>query len=265
MHFTRYLALGDSISIDLYPALDYAGEDGWVNEARLRRGLGAASLLYRNDDEAWPEFRGRDLATRYPGIRFHNGHDLGAPADGETDNLTSDGATTEDVRAYQLPRVAPSEEPTLVTLTVGGNDMLQVLYRDPPPRNLVAGMASRLRRILRDIKARRPNSLVLVTNVYDPSDGTNQLGDGQRLDEPARWLADYNLQLRVAAADTDGALLADIHGPFLGHGLTAPPDERWYWRGSIIEPGARGASEVRRVWWDCLDATRNTYSVLRNT
>ena len=252
MHVTRYLALGDSISTDLYPALDHAGVRDWADPARLRRGLGAASLLYRNDDAVWPEFRGRDLATLYPGLRFRNGHDLGAPAGGETDNLTSDGATTDDVRAYQLPRVAPSDEPTLVTLTVGGNDMLRVLHRDPPPRNLVAGMTSRLRRILRDIKARRPNSLVLVTNVYDPSDGTNHLGDGRRLDEAARWLADYNLQLRVAVAETEGTRLADIHRHFLGHGLTAPAAERWYWRGLIIEPGARGASEVRRVWLDTL-------------
>ncbi len=250
--FTRYLALGDSISIDLYPALDHAGVSDWVDAARLRRGLGAASLLHRNDDEVWPEFRGLDLASRFPGLRFRNGHELGAPTPGDTDNLTTDGATTEGVRAHQLPRVAPSDEPTLVTLTAGGNDMLQVLYRDPPPRNLVAGMTSRLRRILRDIKARRPNSLVLVTNVYDPSDGTNQLGDGRRLDEPARWLAEYNLQLRVAVAETEGARLADIHRPFLGHGVTAPPDERWYWSGLIFEPGARGASEVRRVWLDCL-------------
>jgi lysophospholipase L1-like esterase len=256
MHFTRYLALGDSISIDLYPALDYAGASDWVDSARLRRGLGAASLFHRNDDVVWPEFRGRDLASRYPGLTFRNGHDLGGPTDGDSDNLTSDGATTDDVRAYQLPRVTPSDEPTLVTLTVGGNDMLAVLHRDPPPRNLVAGMASRLRRILRDIKARRPQSLVLVTNVYDPSDGTNQLGDGRRLDEPARWLADYNLQLRVAVAETEGARLADIHRHFLGHGLTAPPDERWYWRGLIVEPGARGASEVRRVWLACLEEAR---------
>jgi acyl-CoA thioesterase I len=254
MHFTRYLALGDSISIDLYPALDHAGVGDWADAGQLRRGLGAASLLYRNNDAVWPEFRGRDLATGYPGLRFRNGHDLGAPTGGDTDNLTTDGATTEDVRAYQLPRVAPSDEPTLVTLTVGGNDMLRVLHRDPPPRNLVAGMVSRVRRILRDIKERRPTSLVLVTNVYDPSDGTNQLGDGRRLDEPARWLTDYNLQLRVAAAEMEGVRVADIHGHFLGHGLTAPPDERWYWRGLIIEPGARGASEVRRVWLDELRA-----------
>jgi hypothetical protein len=30
--------------------------------------------------------------------------------------------------------------------------------------------------------------------------------------------------------------------------VTAPERERWYWRQNLIEPNARGASEIRRVW-----------------
>ncbi|MEJ7811143.1 MAG: GDSL-type esterase/lipase family protein [Gemmatimonadaceae bacterium] len=252
MHFARYIALGDSISIGLYPALDVAGARDWVVPGALRRELGAASLLYRNDDAMWPEFAGRDLASLHPGIAFRDEHDLGSPTDGEIDNLATDGATTEDVRAHQIPRIEPSEEPTLLTLSVGGNDLLAALHRNPAPRNLVAGIASRLRRMLRDVKARRPNSSILATNVYDPSDGTNDLGDGRPLDEAAGWLADYNLQLRVATAEVEGACVADIRAHFFGHGVTAASADRWYWRHSIIEPSARGASEVRRVWLRCL-------------
>jgi hypothetical protein len=29
-------------------------------------------------------------------------------------------------------------------------------------------------------------------------------------------------------------------------------EERWYWRRSLLEPNARGASEIRRVWIDAL-------------
>ena len=32
-------------------------------------------------------------------------------------------------------------------------------------------------------------------------------------------------------------------------------DEQWYLRESIIEPNARGASEVRRLWLEAIDAT----------
>ena len=59
-----YVALGDSMSIDRYPDLDYSGRERLLPVT----GLGAASLLARNDDHVWPEFAGRDLLTRYPGI-----------------------------------------------------------------------------------------------------------------------------------------------------------------------------------------------------
>jgi hypothetical protein len=49
-----------------------------------------------------------------------------------------------------------------------------------------------------------------------------------------------------------GRLLADLHAHFAGHGRAAEVDEGWYWRHLTIEPGLRGASEVRRVWLDAL-------------
>jgi hypothetical protein len=48
-------------------------------------------------------------------------------------------------------------------------------------------------------------------------------------------------------------LLADVHRHFLGHGVTAPAQERWYWSPNPIEPSARGASEIRRVWWAAVE------------
>jgi hypothetical protein len=50
-----------------------------------------------------------------------------------------------------------------------------------------------------------------------------------------------------------GVILADVHRHLLGHGMTAAEPDRWYWRRNPIEPGARGASEIRRVWWDLLE------------
>jgi hypothetical protein len=50
-----YAALGDSMSID-----DYAGGPG----------RGAASLLWRNRDDDFPAWAGRDLTTRDPTARL---------------------------------------------------------------------------------------------------------------------------------------------------------------------------------------------------
>jgi hypothetical protein len=43
-----------------------------------------------------------------------------------------------------------------------------------------------------------------------------------------------------------------VHRHFLGHGVTAAEADRWYWRRSLIEPNARGANEIRRLWIEVL-------------
>jgi lysophospholipase L1-like esterase len=218
----HYLALGDSISIDYYPARETGIE-----------GLGAVSLFYENDDERWPEWRGRDLVHQFPGIT-------------KTD-LTADGATSDDVLRWQLPRVDKSDDATLVTITAGGNDMLMNLRATRPPVRLVEGMIERLTRIIDQTFAKLPNALILLGTVYDPSDGTNVLY-GERLEREAGWLARFNDAIRAMASDR--ILIADIHRHFLGHGLTVAEEDRWYWSGLIFEPNAKGASEVRRLWWE---------------
>lgn len=212
----RYISLGDSISIDEYPARETGIPD-----------IGAASLF------------ARDLAARFPGIRF--------------DNLTADGATSEDVLRYQLPRVLSSSDPVIVTVTAGGNDMLSNLGVPRPPVRLVEGIIERLTRIVDDLTLGLPNALIIIGTVYDPSDGTNVLYES-RLDREAQWLVRVNDAIRELAATRANVRLADIHRHFLGHGLTAPEEERWYWSGLIFEPNAKGAAEVRRLWLAALDA-----------
>ena len=71
IEFARYIALGDSVSIDLYPALDAGEIDVAValeRDPSVGRvaPLGAASLLYQNAHDRWPEFAGDDLVSRFP-------------------------------------------------------------------------------------------------------------------------------------------------------------------------------------------------------
>jgi len=237
MNFTRYVALGDSISIDSYPAHD--AELRYPGRAGTDR-LGAVSLLVKNDDELWPEFRGRDLATLQPSLQF----------DANRDDLTADGATTESL-LRQVERVSRGDEPALVTITAGGNDLLgSIGTRGPSP---APEIFERLRTAVARILKLRPNALVLLGTVYDPSDGTRRLpGYTRTLDREAEWLDEYNELVRGLAKSEERLRLADIHQHFMTHGLTAPVHEQWYLRESIIEPNARGASEVRRVWLEAL-------------
>jgi GDSL-like Lipase/Acylhydrolase family len=247
--FKAYLALGDSMSIDLYPALDAGETDVAVALERDPSAgrvapLGAASLFYRNDEAHWPDEIGRDLVSRYPGITFTN--------------LAGDAATIGDVFGGQVTEVAPSEEPTLVTLTVGTHDILSALANRPRRATLEAiarDIASAYGALVAAIRAARPESLLLLTTVCDPSDRTGVipgvLPETGRL--PLTALDALNAHIRELAERSDDVTLADAYLHFLGHGTTAPDDDRWFWRRSLLEPNARGANELRRVWLDAID------------
>ena len=234
MNFKRYLALGDSISIDDYPALDYE-ERG---RGLARKGLGAIALFYRNADDVWPEFEGRDLASRYPGIQL--------------EDHCFDGATTVGVLGG-LDAALSSDEESLITLTVGGNDLLSALSLAATEREAAMTNAlDNLGSIIDRLSELRSRSRLLVATVYDPTDGTGRLGEA-KLD----LLARFNNGV-PALCRRSGAVLVDIHAHFLGHGASVPTSERWHWLPSPIEPGIEGASEVRRLWLDALVEERGT-------
>lgn len=243
--FERYIALGDSMAIDRYPSLDLAQRSrGGVGPLYVELPIGAASLLYRNDDELWPEFDGRDLVTLYPGVASLN--------------LASDGATLGDVFGEQIPSLEESEDRVLVTLTIGGNDLLSAVAGRPSAalmQRIVADLGEAYRTVVSAIRDRLRGALVLVTTVYDPTDRTGRLPgvfpDFNKV--PLEHLDRFNAVIRDTAESDPRIRIADVHGHFLGHGVTVPTAKRWYWPQSIIEPGAEGASEIRRVWLEALE------------
>ncbi|MEP6999010.1 MAG: GDSL-type esterase/lipase family protein [bacterium] len=248
-YFTQYVALGDSMSIDLYPALDAGEIDVAVALERDPTAgtvapLGAAALFHQNDDARWSEDQNDDLVSRYPGIAFQN--------------LASDGATIGDVFGEQLAQLAESEEGTLITLTVGGNDLLSAFSNRPRAsllERIAKDVAEAYEFLLDAIRRMRPNSLILLTTIYDPSDRSGRipgvLEDAGVL--PLSVLDGMNASITALAEGTPGAAAADVYTHFIGHGASVPEADRWYWRRSLIEPNARGAHEIRRVWRDALD------------
>jgi lysophospholipase L1-like esterase len=231
-----YVALGDSISIDLY-----AGGPG----------RGGASLLGRNRDEDFPDWRGRDLATTRPELGFAL--------------LATDGATTASVLDAQLPRLASLEVvPRVVTLTLGGNDVLSAYGDTRLALEIVGVVGARVGRALDRLRGLAgAGDPVIVGTVYDPSDGTSQ---AWRVGLPpwpdvAEVVVELNETLKAVAAE-HGALVADIHQRFLGHGLQAGnpaqpnprPRDRTLWYCNIIEPNAWGADAVRAAFWAALQA-----------
>jgi lysophospholipase L1-like esterase len=224
-----YLALGDSMSIDAY-----AGGTG----------RGAASLLHHNRDDDFPDWAGRDLQTL--------GYTL--------QNLTRDGATTTAVLNSQLPQIHGC--PDLVTLSMGGNDLMGAYGDTATARDLIAAVAQRAERILDTLRAiAAANAAIVVSTVYDPSDGAGALPGAALPPWPdgPRLLAELNMALAETARRHD-ALVADVHAHFHGHGAAtgdpAQPDPQptntnlWYC--GVIEPNAYGAHEIRTIWWHTL-------------
>jgi lysophospholipase L1-like esterase len=248
--FTAYVALGDSLSIDLYPALDAGETDVAVALERVADAgtvapLGAASLLYRNDDARWPEEQGADLVSYFPDCAFHN--------------LAADGATIGDVFGEQMSQLEPSEERTLITITAGSNDLLSA-FANRPRKSLLESIARDVGEafefLLEAVRRARPNAMILLTTIYDPSDRLGRIpgvleGAGAL---PLPILDGLNDRIRTLARGTPGVRLADVYTHFLGHGASVLPADRWYWRRSLVEPNAQGAHEIRRVWRDALDA-----------
>ena len=226
-----YAAVGDSISIDVY-----AGGPG----------RGAASLLHRNRDADFPDWAGRDLSSR--------GYDIL--------DLTYDGATTEGVLQQQLPRL--DRRPALVTVTMGGNDLMGAYGDATAAGSVIDAVTGRGDAVLARIAAAfdGPPRIVLST-VYDPSDGTGAVPGGGLPPWPdgPRMVRALNAALTTLAG-RHGAVVADLHAHFLGHGSAAGdpgqphprPENRDLWYCGVIEPNAWGAHEVRRVWWQAAEA-----------
>ena len=237
MAFTLYAALGDSMSTDHYPTCDVRGLG--APPARLDP-LGAAALLHRNDDLRWPEFRGLDLESHSRRMEFLS--------------LAEDGAMIDDVGTEELARLGRDSRSAgvLLTLTAGGNDLLDALASGRSLDQAARRIERRYADLVETISEELPRATLVLTTVYDPTDGTGRLPGFESLGRlPLQYLERFNAHVR-ATAEAAGAEVADVHAHFLGHGLSAPEDERWYWKRNPIEPNARGASEIRRVWWELL-------------
>lgn len=223
--FTHYIALGDSMSID-----DYPGE-----------GKGAASLLFRNQDHLYPEFRGKDLSALNPEIEFLN--------------LAQDGATSRDVLQEQIPQIGKgSRDAVVITMTAGGNDILSL-------QSDAEEVMFRIRAILDRLKQILPQSLVILGTIYDPTDGVGDLFGEEIMEKEVRIAQEINHSLRNLA-QPPAIRIAEIHKHFLGHGIHCKdpsnpyfhPEDPSLWYVLTIEPNSRGAHEIRTLFWKTLFA-----------
>jgi hypothetical protein len=116
--------------------------------------------------------------------------------------------------------------------------------------------ARRYTDLVETVRDELPRATLVLATVYDPTDGTGRLPGLEAYGRlPLEHLDRFNEQVRQISRAMPGVVLADVHRHFLGHGVTAAEPERWYWRRNLIEPNARGASEIRRVWWEAVEGS----------
>ncbi len=232
--FNHYIALGDSMSINSYPSMDYM--DKYHSDLYIPD-LGAAALLYKNNDKVWPEFDGCDLVSLCPETDFAY--------------YPTDGATTLSVLDNQVPQMnAKLKGLVLITLTVGGNDLIEMIGKSQQEGDrLFAELIQRLDQILRQIRKIFAQRTIILGTVYDPTHGQND-PLWQNYDREISWFNAYNRHIREICSEPD-CLLADIWQHFLGHAENDDSGESWLCE--MIEPNFKGASEIRRLWLRNLD------------
>lgn len=228
--FAAYIALGDSMSIDTYPAIDLG--------LHSMEPLGAAALLFRNYDTIWPAYSHNDLVSRNPNLQFAN--------------LCVDGAITWDLlddNALDLVQQFANDK-VLITLTIGGNDLLtSIQLPNPDMVSATSEVVLRIETIAKKLNSTFPHAAIIMNTIYDPTDNSGEMPHMPSLVNKLPFLRYVNTEIKDIAA-AHNALFADVYEHFKGHGIGKP--DTYYWPTSPIEPSAKGASALRELWLDTL-------------
>jgi lysophospholipase L1-like esterase len=143
-------------------------------------------------------------------------------------------AESLDVLEFQVPQALKLFKPQVVTLTVGGNDLLEILAdpRDQTVARVLTAFATNLDQILRGLRAGLPNfhkeALIIIGNQYEIPDITASFPRAPEI------IAHFNDIIAQVAGQPDvHVAVANVHDAFQGrNGLL------------LIERHGAGASEV---------------------
>jgi lysophospholipase L1-like esterase len=260
--YKTLVVLGDSIS-------DVGA--GTSSEQPLYR-----TLLVKNDDAKYPEWKGFDLSTCWlldPTNGVVKASKSGAVATVPQSNTPSDKSILLN-QATGLP--ATLAGPVLVVGTIGGNDvqkgLVTVLTGTPAQvQTQIGQFAAGFGQAMAELtKADRFGAGVkvdvLMTNIYDPSGGTGHfyyepkmatcpgaLGFWPDKKETKSQLDPWNAAMATEAAKYPGVRLVELRAPFASHAVSTPDPANWFHE-DCIHPNALGQNAVRGVFWSGLVA-----------
>lgn len=220
-------------------------------------GLSWAELLVTNVDGTWADHAEEDFQSAFPSLTT-------------TLNVAAGGARTgtisEQITAAEAGLSFPLSGPVVIGITIGGNDLVSVIFQPSTRAQVVADINANLSDFIdwtEDSSKFPDGAHVYLTNVYDPSDGvgTSPLCfQGFDTTEAVGALQDANIATR-AMAEQRGFAVVDLHGHFAGHGLNntmtdiaaydAEDPSLWF-ESDCIHPNPRGHHELRRLMFGAL-------------
>ena len=254
--YKTLVVVGDSIS-------DVGGSGGPNDQQPFYR-----TLLVKNDDTLYPDWKGRDLSTCWgldPQANVVKVSVGGAVA-------TEGGSSGASVLLDQVKSLPTTlEGPVLVVGTIGGNNVMAgfvdyVLGNTQKQQqdldNFIKGWDDAMGELTTPDRFGPGVKVdVLMTNIYDPSGGS---GDFTYTPESkacpgafAAWpkskstdpaLKPWNDALATEAAKYPGVHLMQMHDQFVGHQVDKTAADNWF-HDDCIHPNAAGHEHIRELFW----------------
>ena len=214
-------------------ALNYSSEDVMANIRRFTIAVAVAAVVISlgvAQAQTWTSFgaktrylaMGDSLSAGYGAMPATHGFTYELYQTGAIDQMSNTlfcdmavpGTVTDDVLKFQVPQVnrffsqTGYDYPQVITLTVGGNDMMTVL-NGADPTTVLQTLYGNMVKILTTLHTNFPNARIFVGNVYDPN-----------LDIPNEKQLVVALNQTIAVAvmtsNTTSVTLVDVYSAFQG-------------------------------------------------
>lgn len=187
-----------------------------------------ADLPWQFDNNTRYMAMGDSLVAGYGAIPATQGYVYLLYKEGVFDKVTNTllsnagvpGVTSRQVLDHQVPQAVEAFRPTVITLTVGGNDLLRIL-KGANAGQVLSEFQTNLTLILQNLRTALPNTRIVVSNLYT----IPQIAGADQI------VPIFN-QIVAGVASAFNVPVADVYGAFHGrHGLLlierrgAAPDE----------------------------------------
>lgn len=114
------------------------------------------------------------------------------------------GATSQDVLEYQVPQAIERFRPTVITITIGGNDLLSILTGSNPSQ-VIGAFKENLTQILTLLRVGLPDAKIYINNLYAiPEIPASEI------------IVPFFNKVLTQVADDFGVPVADVYGAFQG-------------------------------------------------